>query len=705
MSCYRLLDKWCITVNRKDTRLNRIGNQRRTQSGSIGLTLCVLTVIMIFGLNALWLMGIIDGARQLQNATDSAALNVSKQQIKLDVALNPGLEQQNFSCVADNGKINLLNYNRVIGQLLLVSLNAEAEQSAGSVAGLSHANQLFYAVQGGDCSLSERLASRLMDSACASTPFDNMLAASNLGMLRSPQYQHEKYSVAYVNAGECTNVYLDQGLIPQGANLDPDCLSKPRGKAAHQFIKGYKGINIGGTFTLEGAPVMPGCAPHLVSNNKFTTHTKSPMTGGFVPPNCFQSACRANVRQSQLGLNACAIVGSLQSESSASIPGGYIELTNGGSSTGTIMEVLCKAGLDAQNNLIPQVVQRLRQIQPDVSEDDAVEWLDNVKLAAGKKVYLCLDPQSKEMMASTTTPPGYVSETTPDGSQQTYGNADLTTLTYTPSSGYNNLLGVIQLQDNTEHFGLAEREAQDKAESLAAKKPNQEAQLRAAVDRVKAAAALRKAQADEKRMQEYQKDAQSNTNAARSAAEAARKAQQLSRQALQAAQSDLAKAHSDKEKALALEKEAAAEKRLAQSDNLLATKEKALEEKETQQAEADRKLAAAEGQRADKEREQAAKDQHLAQLAMQQAEREQQAAQNSMQSHADQTSKSVVAPKPMALVVNNPTEKQTVVRDAADKDNMVKQQLKVTRGSAENSQSESVTDGVPHVMVQNYKWN
>ncbi len=90
---------------------------------------------------------------------------------------------------------------------------------------------------------------------------------------------------------------------------------------------------------------MPGRSPHLVSSGTFVKHLAQPLAVGTVPPNCFQSACQLQEKHARVSFDACAVVGSLQSEYPASIPGGYVEVDNGGSSSHTLMELINKADL------------------------------------------------------------------------------------------------------------------------------------------------------------------------------------------------------------------------------------------------------------------------------------------------------------------------------------------------------------------------
>lgn len=599
----------------KELQLKR-SRQLRGQSGVIGLTVCVIVVVVAMGIFFCSLIGVLGGARELQNATDSAALSVSRQQIKNGVALNSMLEKQNFWAIADNGQINLLNYNRVVGQLLLVSLNAQAEQAKGSTSALTHANQLWYAVQGSNASLSKRLSAKLMDSNNASTSFQSILGASNLTMLgdRNTQYQHDKYNVAYMNAGESTNVYLDNGVVPAGADLPDDCLSKPQSQTSRRFIKGYTAINIGGAFTIEGAPVMPNAAPHLVSDKIFASHKNAPATVGCVPPNAFQSACDVKVSNSKLAFNGCAIVGTLQSQFAASIPGGYLEVSNGGGSTGTIMELLVKSGLPAQEVLVPQVVQRLRQIQPAMSEEAICDWLDSVKLAPNKMAYIYFDAASSQFKADSNRPATYVPGTVPDGKDQLFSGAS--TLTYTPSSGYNNLLAVISLKDNLMAMAAEQNAERAKAADAAREKEEHNLIVRAEVDRAKAQVALQHAKGDEEKVRQALQNSFTALQEARTAAAAAQKSNRVAREAMEKALQDVKNAKSESDKAAALDRQAAAEQRLSESNKVMAEKDRALNSKENEQAERFAKLAEVERKRADSERSIADKDRQLAALAL-----------------------------------------------------------------------------------------
>ncbi len=149
----------------------------RSSSGMLALTLGVTILLVVIGLSVCGLIGFMAGFRELQNATDSAALSVGKEQIKLTVALKPGLEKDNFSALVDDGKVDLLNYNRIVGQLILVSLNASLSAPRVNRSYVSRQSALDRCA-GGNASISERLSDRLKDSSSASMPFLGMLGAS-----------------------------------------------------------------------------------------------------------------------------------------------------------------------------------------------------------------------------------------------------------------------------------------------------------------------------------------------------------------------------------------------------------------------------------------------------------------------------------------------------------------------------------------------
>lgn len=307
--------------------------RNRQTNGSMLVLVCALVLlVIIFGIAGFTLAKIFGGMRELQNATESGNLNVAKQALKTpSITLAPGVQQDNFSgLVDDNGSINLRTYNRVVGQVLLVSLNAQAQ---GTTDSRDHARILIDALQAPSASIGQRLGDALSDSSNTTGSF-NLLAGANILRLldsQSPTARTQEFDTSFLKRGASSNVYLDPSVLPAGAAVPPGTFSSGSPDAStFQYLSGYQSIVIPGIGSVSGVPVLPNQQPHLVAESLFESSRANPIDGIRLPPNAFRSAGTAHERTSSSLLKAisCSIVGSLGSKFTASIPRGYLVITN-----------------------------------------------------------------------------------------------------------------------------------------------------------------------------------------------------------------------------------------------------------------------------------------------------------------------------------------------------------------------------------------
>ena len=337
----------------------KLSQIRRDRKGaSLVLMAALLVVLVGIIVAALQLVGLFSGGRQLQNATDSGNLNVARSAAtKIGVALQSGNEQDNFGAFVNaNGQVNLVQYNRVVGQCVWVALNAQAENTDSAT---KNSQSVIAAAQGSDNSIGSRLQSALSD-ASQTDPFFNALASNNpMGMMgTSPVTPNDSAStVGYMNPNGLTNVTFDSTNAPFNAagsqvKLPANLLSSTKGSSAEPFISGYNAVSFGGIGTLSGVSVQPSQAPHLVANSDFNAHTTQPVANVTLPPNSFQSVAataaehiKGAVQGSNLkpdakigegiakptfvSMTSSSIVGLLNQQNAAAIPHGFIKIVNG----------------------------------------------------------------------------------------------------------------------------------------------------------------------------------------------------------------------------------------------------------------------------------------------------------------------------------------------------------------------------------------
>ena len=170
--------------------------------------------IIVVGVGFFILIKTFGGMRELQNATESGNLNVAKMALKAPaVNLTAGVEQDNFGgLVDDDGTINLRTYNRLVGQVLLVALNAQSQATPESRV---HAQALIAALQAGSQSIGQRLTDALSDGFASQNTFDRLAEPIFFACLDRMHRLTKQPNIKPIpQEGESANVYLDPTIIP-----------------------------------------------------------------------------------------------------------------------------------------------------------------------------------------------------------------------------------------------------------------------------------------------------------------------------------------------------------------------------------------------------------------------------------------------------------------------------------------------------------
>lgn len=308
-------------------------NSRRPGGSALAFVAAATLVLIMIGAFFFLLSMQMGGSRELLHATDAGSLNVAKQAIrKPDVPLSPSEEKENFGGLIDKGEVSLANYNRIVGQTLLVALNAQAEGTAASKA---NAEKLIDLVHGSN-GIGAKLTSALKDANKMGSHFTAVSLVNSVRMLGTSaeaDADEDKHEVAYLEEGSASNVDFHPETLPfdehmTRAKLPGGALASEKSKKNLSYIAGYMPIKLNGiSKSLSGVPVMPGKAPHLVSLKDFNGKRVEPQGTSVVPPNAFKSGGSAATSK---GI-ACSIVGALDTSFTASIPNGYIIIKNGGS--------------------------------------------------------------------------------------------------------------------------------------------------------------------------------------------------------------------------------------------------------------------------------------------------------------------------------------------------------------------------------------
>jgi hypothetical protein len=341
---------------------------RKRQGATLSLVVAVTFVIIVLGVGFFFLAKIIGGARELQNAVDSGNLNVAKSSLRTPVvrAFGPGpsdlsaAKQQavidNFSQLRDaaTGEIDLLVYNRLIGQTMLVAMNAASDNygfGPPNPDGIANSKMLIDLLSNPDDGVGAVLANKLSSDAAMDDSFAKLANLMPMRMLNintsnaAPVVSGKE--IAFMVPQTATNLIFVSGQIPDEFNaISPTFASDNTvKKGSNTYLKGYELIDIptvtdASTYPLMGVPLRPMEKPHLVTLNDFRALKTSPLPGvssqpakSRVPPNAFKSeGITPELKSARaLQLLSCAIAGcvNVNGEFPASIPCGFIVVANG----------------------------------------------------------------------------------------------------------------------------------------------------------------------------------------------------------------------------------------------------------------------------------------------------------------------------------------------------------------------------------------
>ncbi len=293
-------------------------NIRRIRNKS-GMSLVLVAVsagfLIIFIFLAFNFLVLNSGSREVRNAVDAGALNVSKQVGTLKVGIEPS-----FSDVADKGGlVGMSNVNRVWGKAYMINANAEAIIKEGL------ANQ--YTAQNSDQAY--RVAQQANDSLVATVTskknldkfFNDIASMRGAKLLGSNSdlktVDGPAWDVAMVDRGAQSNITFDVKQLPKGATVAP---------SNRDHVSGYTPFTANNkNFTF--ASFIPSEMPHLTTDSNFNANDArtNPVSGNPVP-----NAFRANgINQgSKASLSASASsVANPRHEYKLAIPHAFVLIT------------------------------------------------------------------------------------------------------------------------------------------------------------------------------------------------------------------------------------------------------------------------------------------------------------------------------------------------------------------------------------------
>jgi hypothetical protein len=369
---------------------------KREQGATMALTAAIALVLVMIGFAFFFVAKMLGGGSELQHQTDSGNLNVAKQALrspKLNV-FGPGPYdisnsatvaeiQRNFSLLQDpaNGQLDLLVYNRLVAQALLVALNAADENTPAAKA---DAQAVIALLTDPNFGVGPNLTKKLTSDPALDDSFTQLASLGNLRMLApgsSEQDTPALKDVSYMlspNGGNAYagNVYFNLSSIPasQQTNfyntytVQKTFNSPDPNPGTFNYIAGYEALNVPGVtgngVALMGVPLRPHQNPHIVDGTDFETAKISPLaiTGGVansaVPPNAFKAGGRGiNARTLEVAQAiSCAITGAItgQADYQAAISCGVIAVANG-FGTNPTPTTPGPIGFSSQNYVFPAV--------------------------------------------------------------------------------------------------------------------------------------------------------------------------------------------------------------------------------------------------------------------------------------------------------------------------------------------------------------
>ncbi len=318
---------------------------RKKKGATLALVISLMFVFLFIGAAFFVWQLLIGGGKELQHATDSGNLNVAKQSLKTPSYVIPagpdpttGTDlRAEFKDVVDPGfKVNLLNFNRLVGKAILAQLNAKSE---GTAAAKENARQLTDAVY----KIGQQLQSQLASSSSLKSQFEDVSNKNSVRMLQHPDtagqagvsHTDAEYALSYVARGKASNLYIDRAELPPGAQFSNSDIVKKDVGGDKEFLVGYSELstskNLSGMPQTWTVPLRPGEQPHLIGVDDFANGTEPPFNP-YTLPNAFKSGGETNfIRASaDVKLRSCAVVGVLDKTFPLLSSGGTIIVDNAG---------------------------------------------------------------------------------------------------------------------------------------------------------------------------------------------------------------------------------------------------------------------------------------------------------------------------------------------------------------------------------------
>jgi hypothetical protein len=348
---------------------------KRERGATMALVASLCLVLVIIGFAFFWIARMLGGGQELQRTTDSGNLNVAKEALRspklsvfgagpYDIGNAAFLSeiQKNFGDLQDpaNGQLDLLVYNRLVGQSLLVAVNAADENTpVADPAAIANAQKVIQLLIDPNNGVGPNLTKKLTSDSALDQNFTNLASLGNLRMFDAGTSAVDLSTVKDISYmlppsggnAYAGNVYFSLNSVPasQQTNflstytVQKTFTAPDPNPGTYNYVAGYEALNVPGVTTagntLMGVPLRPHQNPHIVDGTDFDTSKTSPLPVGggvapsAVPPNAFKAGGTGlDGRSLQLAAAvSCAIAGAITGTADypASIPCGVIAVANG----------------------------------------------------------------------------------------------------------------------------------------------------------------------------------------------------------------------------------------------------------------------------------------------------------------------------------------------------------------------------------------
>lgn len=349
-----------VTQSCANARIKSRHASRAQRGATLALTAATAFIIVIVAGGLLLVIKQIGGYRALTDLCDAGHLRLTKEALRypsVNVRRQLGPDSvHRFALPDPDADVNLANFNKVVGQTLLIAMNAQAD---GDPAAIAEVNQVIDKLYGNNRqSLGGELEYKFKNEqvpllwAMQGFTFGNATTTRMLGgpgimtiigQIGGAKVNGKDYAAAYLDQrSPGTNLMIgDQGKLfdqmPLTNYATGAHLQLPQGTTVSDgnkiYLKGYAGVEYpNGPKMIAGVPMPPNEQPHLVSKDEFESSLKkpAPIVALGIPPVGFKSGMIQTDQTSgkDAHVTACSMVACPGLEFKPAIPKGYLEISN-----------------------------------------------------------------------------------------------------------------------------------------------------------------------------------------------------------------------------------------------------------------------------------------------------------------------------------------------------------------------------------------